>query len=375
MLELGYFTFKDLLHDRWRSLLTILSLAVVVSGYLLLSSLSRAFLTVGTQSQVTDNLVILSADAIDPMDSSLDNGVLQTALDISPNQILRAFPTLFRHMTIDGRLLQIRAVPLDEMPTALALSLIQGGWPSGSRQIVIGEEIARGASWNIGSTINIYGTDFRVTGLVRETENNYGAIWMTYTEGQSLFGTQHGFQAGYLVMVPSADPESVRATLQADPRISGRYTIYLENAVSDSYHLVNHNLVTLSSIMAIVSLLAITFGIYNSTSLSLTERGHEVGLLRVIGFTQGKLLALLFTRTLVLTIAAYSLGWVALIIFFNYLNSLAPMGSSEAPLTLSLTASAGLLGLGLATAFAFLGVWLTAGRLAALNPLTGSDQA
>ena len=375
MLELGYFTFKDLLHDRWRSLLTILSLAVVVSGYLLLSSLSRAFLTVGTQSQVTDNLVILSADAIDPMESSLHNDVLQTAFDISPNQILRTFPTLFRHMTIDGRLLQIRAVPLDEMPTALALTLTQGGWPSGSRQIVIGEEIARSASWSFGSIVKIYGTDFQVTGLVRETENNYGAIWMTYAEGQSLFGTQHGFQAGYLVLVPSADPDSVRATLQADPRIFGHYTIYLENAVSDSYHLVNHNLITLSSIMAIISLLAITFGIYNSTSLSLTERGHEVGLLRMIGFTQGKLRALLFTRTLVLTIAAYSLGWVALIIFFHYLNSHAPIGSSEAPLTLSLTASAGLLGLGLAIAFAFVGVWLTAGRLAALNPLTGSDQA
>ena len=72
MLALGYFTFKDLMHDRWRSLLTIISLAVVVAGYLLLASLSRAFLTVGKQSQVTNNLVILSADAIDPMESSLD---------------------------------------------------------------------------------------------------------------------------------------------------------------------------------------------------------------------------------------------------------------------------------------------------------------
>jgi hypothetical protein len=35
--------------------------------------------------------------------------------------------------------------------------------------------------------------------------------------------------------------------------------------------------------------------------------------------------------------------------------------------------SASLLGLVLATAFAFLGVWLTSGRFAMLNPLTGSD--
>ena len=72
MLALGYFTFKDLLHDRWRSLLTIISLAVVVAGYLLLASLSRAFLFVGKQSQVTNNLVIITADSVDPMESSLD---------------------------------------------------------------------------------------------------------------------------------------------------------------------------------------------------------------------------------------------------------------------------------------------------------------
>jgi hypothetical protein len=43
------------------------------------------------------------------------------------------------------------------------------------------------------------------------------------------------------------------------------------------------------------------------------------------------------------------------------------------PLNLSLTASTSLLGLGLSTAFAFLGVWLTSRRFAMLNQLKGSD--
>ncbi len=373
MLALGYFTLKDLMHDRWRSLLTIISLAVVVSGYLLLASLSRAFLIVGKQSQVTNNLVIISADAIDPMESSLDEEILQTAREIAPDQIQRTFPTLFRHMDIEGRILQVRAVPLEEMPTSLGLTLLDGRWPSGSRQIVVGEEIARVASWRIGSTVNIYGADFQVTGLVRATEHNLGAIWMTYSEGQSLFGMQHSFQVAYLPLVPSANLESVRSLLQADPRISTHYTVYLENTVSDGYNQVTHNLVTLSSIMAIVSLLAITFGIYNSTSLSLTERSNEISLLRVIGFTQGKLRGFLLSRALVLTLAAYSLGWVVLDFYYYYRNLHSPMGFSEAPLNLSLTPSTSLLGLGLATTFAFLGVWLTSRRFAPLSPISGSD--
>jgi ABC-type antimicrobial peptide transport system permease subunit len=373
MLALGYFTFKDLIHDRWRTLLTMLSLAVVVAGYLLLASLSQAFRVVGKQSQVTSNLVIIGADAIDPMESSLDEGILETAREIAPNQILRAFPTLFRHLNIEGRVIQVRAVPLDEMPAALALTLVRGSWPSGSRQIAVGEEMARTASWQIGSMVNIYGTDFQVAGLVRAADNNLGAIWMTYPEGQRLFGMQHGFQVGYLPLVPSADPDSVRAKLQADPGISARYTIYLENAVSDGYNQVNHNLVTLSSIMSIVSLLAITFGIYNSTSLSLAERSHEISLLRLVGFTQGKLRNFLSVRALVITLASYGLGWAVLAVYFNYLDSHGIMGFSEAPLTLSLTPSASLLGLGLASAFAYMGVWLTSRDIATLNLLAGND--
>src|SRR3972149_9187924 len=99
MLVLAYFTFKDLLHDRWRSLLTIISLAVVVLRYLLLASLAQAIVILPRQAQVTDNLLIVSANIIDPMDSSLSDEVLQTAMQIAPDQIQVAFPILFRHLT------------------------------------------------------------------------------------------------------------------------------------------------------------------------------------------------------------------------------------------------------------------------------------
>ena len=371
--SLGYFIVKDLMYDRWRSLLTILSLAAVVVGFLLLASIAQVFLAFGTQSKVTDNLVIISAGAIDPMESSLKEDLLQTARQIAPNQIQRAFPVLFRHLTIQGRIMQVWAVPLDEMTGALGFVLLDGRWPIGPRQIVVSEGVPQTTSWGIGSSVNIYGTDFQVTGLVRSGENDYDALWMTYTEGQRLFGMEHGFQIAYLPLVPSSNPESIRQRLQADSRISAQYAVYLENALNDSHGQVSHNMLILSEILALVSLSAITFGIYNATSLSLTERGHEIGLLRVIGFTQGKLRGFLFVRILALTLAAYGLGWLVSLILINYLGTHIPMDLVVAPVVLSLTPSTSLLGLGLATAFAFLGIWLTTGRLATLSPLTGSE--
>jgi ABC-type antimicrobial peptide transport system permease subunit len=367
MLALGYFTFRDLLHDRWRSLLTIISLAVVVVGYLLLTSLAQALVTLSGQAQATNNLLILSADTIDPMDSSIDEGVLQTAMEIAPGQIRRAFPILFRHLSIDGQLVQVRAVPLEEMPASLALTLVEGNWPDSPRQVLASEGAAQLGSWKIGSTVNIYGADFQVSGLARTNENAFGSVWMTLAEGQRLFGNSRGYQVGYLSLLPSADPEQVRAKLLADPRISADNSVYLEHAFTDSYNQSNSSLITLSSLMVLVSLLVVTFGIYNATSLSLTERSLEIGLLVVIGFSLNKLRGFLLARTLVLTLTAYGLGWLIAQFFIDHqqLNASVDLIFQA----LRLTPFSSLVGLGLAVLFAFLGVWLASWRLSVPVPL------
>jgi ABC-type antimicrobial peptide transport system permease subunit len=210
-----------------------------------------------------------------------------------------------------------------------------------------------------------------VTGLVRAEENAFGSVWMTLTEGQHLFGASRGFQVGYLSLVPSADPESVRARLLADPRISTSYSVYLEHAFTNSYNQSNFNLLTLSSLMVLVSLLVVTFGIYNATSLSLTERSLEIGLLHVVGFTLNKLRSFLLARTLVLTLTAYGLGWLISLIFINNQRLLASVDLIFRDLRLTTFTS--LFGLGLAAIFAFLGVWLASRRLVALNPLARSE--
>jgi len=367
MRTLAYFTFKDLFHDRWRSLLTILSLAVVVVSFLLLSALSRAYLVFGRRIHASNNLVILSADVIDPMESSLSVDILTDAKQIAPDEILNAFPEIFRHLDIGGKIMQVDAVPLEEMPTAMALTLIQGHWPTEAHEVAVSEGAVQITLWSIGSTVNIYGTDFQVTGILRAGGNNYASIWMTYNAAQDLFGARRGFQMGLLQLEPSADPESIRLKIQADPRFSTKYSVYLESALNDRYSQINHNLLVMSLIQAVLSLLAITFGSYNANSLSLTERSHEIILLGIIGFNKGKLRTFLFARSLMLTLVAYGLGWFVSILFIHYQQIHTPINIQAAPLLLEMTPATSLLGLALAVGFAFLGVWMTSGYIAKLN--------
>ena len=373
MRALAHFTVKDLFHDAWRSLLTILSLAVVVVSFLLLSALSRAYLEFGRRDHPSINLVILSANVYDPMESSLGEDILEAARQIAPIEIHTAFPQIFRHLNIEGQIMQINAVPPEEMSTAMALNLLQGDWPAGAQEIGISQGVTQITSWKIGSIVKIYGTDFHVTGILRAGGNNYASIWMTYVEGQRLFGPTRGFQMGVLQLEPSANPESVRLKIQADPRFSTKYSVYLDSAINDRYREITHNLVVLSVVQAILSLLAITLGTYNANSLSLTERSREIVLLRMIGFTKGRVRIFLFARSLVLTLFAYSLGWVTAILFIGYQRVHTPINIQAAPLVLELTPASSLLGLALAIGFAFLGILMTSGYIETLGLSTGRE--
>ncbi len=99
--------------------------------------------------------------------------------------------------------------------------------------------------------------------------------------------------------------------------------------------------------MVLVSLLVVTFGIYNATNLSLTERSLEIGLLHVIGFTLNKLRRFLLARALVLTLTAYSLGWLISLVFINHQQLHASVDLIF--LALRLTPLSSLIGLGLAS--------------------------
>jgi len=56
----------------------------------------------------------------------------------------------------------------------------------------------------------------------------------------------------------------------------------------------------------------IAFGVvYNSVRIQLSERGRELASLRILGFTQGEVMLILFGEIIVLLLIAIPIGWIA----------------------------------------------------------------
>jgi ABC-type antimicrobial peptide transport system permease subunit len=365
MFPLLRYLIGDLIDDRGRSLLTILGLTALVMSTLVITSIAQAMQSsAGSILGTSHNLLITSAGVLDPMESSLEPSLLDQAADVvrqgfGAKAVRKASPIIYRQMRIDRWYMQVMAVPLDDMPSVYSLELIEGSWPEGEDQILASQVAAKLTGWALGSRITIYGREFKVVGVVQAGGRKATSLWMTYPAGQSLFGTQRGFQIMTLQLDPNIDLVAAQKTLEASPRLAQQYDIYLEEQLTARASEGNQEVLYLAWVLELIALLVMTFGAYNFTSLTLVERGRELVILRVLGFRGRVLHWFLMLRAVLLAMAAFGLGAsLTQLVLFVY-EERAPLNNLTAiPLVIT---PARLLGtLGLVLAFSVLGAWLPA---------------
>jgi hypothetical protein len=337
-----------------------MTLAAVVTAYLILTALSQAYSRYGlTQASQFTNLMLLESTALDPMESSLDSNVLQAAESIKDQQVQKVSPMIFRHMSIDQRMMQVRAAPVEDMPTVYRLGLSQGSWPMNVDELVASEEVIQITNWKLGDVVRIYGSDFHLVGIVKASGSKFASLWMSLQAGEKLFGSGRGYQIIFIQIKPGSNAEDVRLAMETRFKALGRYGVYLENQVSDRYYQTTMNIRRLNLLELIVALLAATFGTFIATSLMLLERLREVAILRCVGFIPAVVRRFLFARILLQVIPAYLIGLGVVLIYVHNKQTFDPIVIQAETMPLSLPVWSIALGLVLTVCFAGLGVWLS----------------
>ena len=368
ILVFSRYLLNDLRHDLRHSLLTIAGLSIMVLSYLLTASLAEAFHEFGSQPQIaSQNLILLSADTIDPMQGSVSQAALDQAVQavqttFGKDSVFNVAPTILRTLRIQAgstvRSMQVFGVEPKGMTDVYKLALIEGRYPVGLAEIAASEEAFGLAGWQVGQTIEFYGQEFSLVGKVRYEVGKIASLWMTYAAGENLFGTQRGFQVAAIQISGSLDPETVRAYLETVPGILPTYAVYREEEVHDRLAQSIEGILKFTIVMDTLALGVITFGIFSATSLTLAERSREIGLLRVVGFATHSIRRFLFGRTLLQTLISFLLGWgLAEWAIRGQMDSSFSMHGAY--IKINLSPENLLLGLTLTVLFAWLGVWLT----------------
>ena len=309
---------KDIWHDRLRVILTIIALVVVVFAFFILNAFAQAMSDYYQVQSGSRNLIILQADSIDPTDSTLDPAVLQAVQNMPSDLVGYVSPVIFRHMRVDERVVILRASPMEFWENIFQLELLQGRWPQPFGEVAVGQGTAQANNWQIGSIVNIYNRDFRISAIVTSPGSAYASIWMPAEQAEGLFGAEHGYQGMYVQAAPEADLEGLRGQLEQNPLISDKYAVFYEDAYASLYNQLLKDIDSLMSITSSLALLAVCLGTYTSTNLDLAERAREIGILRAVGFSHDDILKTLSIRAVVQSWLAFMAGLACAYAYIAY---------------------------------------------------------
>jgi len=366
---------QDLRRDRLTFAFSVLGLGVLVFAFLLLVLLSLAVNRLGEAGGLPRNLILVERGVLQPELSRIDPGLARLAASILGDRLNRIDPVIFRILRIEGHPIQLRGVAVESWPTTFRLQLLEGDWPSGPSQVVLGRLTAEGGGWGIGSRIEVYGRSFRVAGIADGPGTKTQTLWMPSSAASELFGPDKGPQVLVIQLHPGADPLTARQDLEDGLRTAGvDYDVYFEDALLRQYGAALSDLRSLSIATGIIAVAAVTLGSHNLAWLAAEERQRALGILRAVGFGRRAVGLYLLLRAALITLAAYLLALAAAILFLrlgmgpNHLD----IGGSRTTLSLS-PATAGT-GLALASAAGLFGTWWSIRRILAASPATLLDR-
>lgn len=208
--------------------------------------------------------------------------------------------------------------------------------------------------WQPGDSVEIYGTTFTITGLVRASGTKYASVWMSYDRADRLFEGAAGFQMVVVNPAPGVDPVVVRDRLASVA--DGRYEAFLETDLAAEQTARVGAAVNIATMATIIGIGALTFATFNLAALTLAERRRDVGIARALGFSARAIAALAALRSVILAAGGYVLGAAAVLIVTL---ATPPATLRSFPFDFGVPWSA----------------WATAGAMCAVVPILGSIAA
>jgi ABC-type antimicrobial peptide transport system permease subunit len=367
LLTLVIFVLKDLRHDWGRSLLGMTGLAVMIFSYQILTSLGNTFADFLNAPGVSRNLVVVQSEFIDPGDAVLEPAALDAARSLGAALVKHVSPLTFRHIRINDHLVQLRAAPPQDWQSVFHLQLLQGNWPTRPDEIIAGEGTARANRWNLGSSVEIYGSPFRISGIFRSPGTAFASLWMPLDQARLLFGPERIYQAMYVQVADQADVEDVSTRLRSNLLIGERYAVFLEDTYTYRNNKFMKDFRSLMLIAGWLALLAVVFGTFSTTNLSLVERAKEIGTLRAIGFSHNTIRGFLLARTLLQGLLAYAIGLAAAWVYVIYQQASARTFILGVPLVFEVSPQQILVGCLWTCALVILGAWISSRQLMGFN--------
>ncbi len=325
---------KNLLRRKTRTLLTLLGIAIGVAGVVALGAIAEGYINTYTTVLTSSgaDVILAQGDAVDLLLSAVQDNVLPVVQNTpGVKQVAGILWGIFTTEDIP----YFFVIGLDPKEFAVRHFRVVEGSPIASpRQMLMGRAAAKALGKKIGENFKIHEVSYRIVGLYETGQaiEEMGAV-ITLKEAQEVFKKPR--QVTYY-QIQVTRPEMTDAVIQA----LKRHLPKLAASRSANYMDDQQTTMMLRAMSWVISLLALLAGglvMMNTMLMSVFERTREIGVLRAVGWSSGRVLRMILGEAVALSIAGGIVGFGIGALLVLWLNQIpAILGMLENTLSFNL---------------------------------------
>ncbi len=268
-----------------------------------LGGLTMGSVTVG--ETMLDNAVL-------PHIQQVADDAIRADMGIStPGPIAIVAPRLYLPATVDERNVTVVGVsPGEERAIRVWWDFSEGGYLTGTSDIVAGAVAASSLGLSVGQTVNISGHDYTVAGVLGESGSNDDfLLFVPLTTLQETSGKGHVVSTVDVRALCTGCPvEKIAHALTMD--IPGVHAVAVRQ-VAEAELGMWHGMRAIVLMLASVTLLVGLFGVMNAMSAMVAERRKDIGIMRAVGASRRQILSMFIQEAVFLGLLGGIGGYVA----------------------------------------------------------------
>jgi putative ABC transport system permease protein len=318
------FISKNLFRRRMRTLLTVVGLGVAVAAVVSLVGISqgfeRSYLKLYAKSQT--DLVVQQAAGTMQLTATLDESLGERMAEVpGVKSVIGGLVDVISFEQFDLFFVLVNGWD-PKTPLFGTIDIVEGTkfTENDKNVVMLGKILAANLGKHAGEKVEMYAQEFKVIGIY-ESQSVYenGAAIMPLPQMQRLMD-RPGKVTGFVVQVDNpTDPgrvmEVARRIEELQPGLSAQ-------PVSDFVKNVSQIRITraMAWLTSTISLVLGAIGVLNTMIMSVFERTREIGTLRAIGWKKLRVMRMILSESLLLSLLGGAVGAVAAVLMLRVLS-------------------------------------------------------
>ena len=188
-------------------------------------------------------------------------------------------------------------------------------------ELIVGKSLADEENYTIGDTIDVYGNEFKITGIYETGSLFYDSAMYTSLERlQNITDNQEEISSIAVKIKKDANLTTVNDNIKNEynDTLNTITTEEMAQTIDDTLGMINSATTAIEALAIIIGGL----GVINTMMMTVFERTREIGVLKSVGWSKKRILSMIMGESIVLTVISgiigSVLGVIAVIILFKY---------------------------------------------------------